>query len=50
MEMFIYNNTGLNTKTVLQQNAAFRTCLRSNFDIILVDPTGNIYIVKYCTV
>lgn len=48
--MVIYKNTGLNTKTVLQQNAAFRTCLRSNFDIILVDPTGNIYIVKYCTV
>lgn len=48
--MFVYNNTDLNTKTVLQQNAAFRTCLRSDFDIILVDPTGNIYIVKYCTV
>lgn len=48
--MVIYKNTGLNTKTVLQQNAAFRTCLRSNFDIILVDPMGNIYIVKYCTV
>lgn len=48
--MFIYNDTGLNTKTVLQQNAAFRTGLRSNFDTILVDPTGNICIVKYCTV